>query len=156
MSTSPRDPMPVIEQRRDMCFVFGSNTSGIHGAGAARYALLKHGAIYGQGIGHHGNSYAIPTKEMVVRPRKAGESGLQTLPLVTIQQYVDDFINYAAQHPELKFQVTRIGCGLAGLRDEWIAPMFYKAPDNCFFDTAWKHKLSLRDPHRYNFWGTFE
>ena len=43
-------------------FVFGSNLSGIHGGGAARLAYEKFGAIYGQGVGLMGQSYAIPTK----------------------------------------------------------------------------------------------
>ena len=44
-------------------FVFGSNESGIHGAGAAFLANKKFGAVYGEGIGLFGKSYAIPTKD---------------------------------------------------------------------------------------------
>lgn len=139
-----------------MVFVFGSNKAGIHGAGAARYALLKHGAVMGQGFGHHGNSYAIPTKGQpggVDRQRGIGS----TLSLAEIKTYVDDFIRYARQHPELTFQVTRIGCGLAGLKDEWIAPMFFKAPENCQFDTEWRIILEENsfDHPKYRYWGTF-
>lgn len=47
----------------NMIFVFGSNLSGIHGAGAAHFAMQKMGAIYGQGQGLQGQSYALPTKE---------------------------------------------------------------------------------------------
>ena len=141
------------EQRRPMIFVFGSNKAGIHGGGAARYALLKHGAIMGKGFGHHGNSYAIPTKGQpggVDRQRGIGS----TLPLTEIIQYVNDFIAYAKAHPELTFQVTRIGCGLAGLKDEWVAPMFFKAPVNCQFDTEWRAHLPERN-EAYYFWGSF-
>ena len=122
-----------------MIFVFGSNESGIHGAGAARFARTHHGAIYNVGFGHHNNSFAIPTKDL----------DIQTLPLDKIKDYVDMFITYANNHPTLEFQVTRIGCGLAGLKDEQIAPMFEKAPENCYFDTAWKSLL----PGRV-YWGT--
>ena len=45
----------------------------------------------------------------------------------TIKPYVDEFIDFASQHPELTFYVTRIGCGIAGFRDEQIAPLFANA-----------------------------
>ena len=44
----------------------------------------------------------------------------------TIKPYVDDFIAFAREHPELRFLVTRIGCGIAGFKDEEIAPLFEK------------------------------
>ncbi len=93
-------------------FVFGSNLAGHHGGGAARAALNKFGAIWGQGVGLQGQSYAIPTMQ----------GGVET-----IRPYVDEFIEFARQHPALKFYVTRIGCGIAGFRDEEIAPLFADA-----------------------------
>ena len=45
-------------------FVFGSNPEGRHGAGAAKVAREQFGAIYGQGEGLQGNSYALPTKDL--------------------------------------------------------------------------------------------
>lgn len=110
-----------------MIFVFGSNLAGRHGRGAALYARLNHGAVYGVGIGPQGNAYAIPTKD----------ERLNTLPLTSILDYVIDFINYAERHPELTFEVTRIGCGLAGYKDADIAPMFALAPSNCLLPTGW-------------------
>ncbi|AWH15503.1 hypothetical protein [Pseudomonas phage 98PfluR60PP] len=124
----------------NMIFVFGSNLAGRHGAGAARYAYNHEGAVYGQGIGHFGNSYAIPTKDY----------NIQTMQLVDIQQCVDLFIQYAELNPDLKFKVTRIGCGLAGYKDKDIAPMFEGAPDNCWFDNAWSPYLGAQ----HNYWGT--
>ncbi len=121
--------------------VFGSNTAGRHGAGAALYALRHEGAKYGIGVGRQGNSYAIPTKD----------SQIQTLPLKEIEVYVMQFCDYAFTHSELEFQVTQIGCGLAGLKAKDIAPMFAAAPNNCLFDAAWKSFLG--DTKRY--WGTF-
>ena len=135
---------PVKQSRRDMVFVFGSNTAGIHGAGAARAALLQHGAHMGVGVGHRGNSYAVPTKN----------GRLRTLSLVEIQAYIEDFIRYARKHPELKFQITQLGCGLAGLKPEWIAPMFLKSPENCYFDTKWQKHLPER-VEQYRYWGSF-
>lgn len=102
-------------------FVFGSNLAGRHGAGAARWAKAHRGAVYGQGVGRQGNSYAIPTKGFDLRRR---------LPLIQIQDYVRDFLVYAAQHPNERFQLTPIGCGLAGYHPSQIAPMFRNAPPN--------------------------
>lgn len=45
----------------------------------------------------------------------------------SIKPYVDDFIAFACEHPELRFLVTRIGCGIAGFKDEEIAPLFIEA-----------------------------
>jgi hypothetical protein len=101
-------------------FVFGSNLAGRHGAGAALHARKYCGAVYGQGVGHQGDSYAIPTKDKQIN----------TLPLEMIKQYVDEFIMYAKSHPALKFKLTPIGCGLAGYKPADIAPMFRGAPDN--------------------------
>ena len=105
-------------------FVFGSNLRGIHGAGAAAYAREHHGAVMGVGHGRTGDSYAIPTKD----------TRIDTLPLRSIRIFMKHFIEYATQHPELSFQVTAIGCGLAGYTPEQIAPMFKGAPSNCVFD----------------------
>lgn len=102
-------------------FVFGSNLAGRHGAGAALYARKHHGAIYGEGVGLQGDSYAIPTKD----------ARLGVLPLSAIRQYVDAFKVYAASRPDWTFQVTAIGCGLACYLPEQIAPMFSDAPSNC-------------------------
>lgn len=100
-----------------MVFVFGSNLAGRHGKGAALFAKLHHGARYGQGVGRQGNSYAIPTKDR----------NIKTLPLNIIEGYVKQFLVYAKANPDVTFQVTRIGCGLAGYHDKDIAPMFSEA-----------------------------
>ena len=95
-------------------FVFGSNLQGMHGGGAARIAFEKFGAIMGQGVGLQGQSYAIPTMH-------GGPDAI--LP------YVEDFIHFADQHPEMTFLVTRIGCGVAGFTPAEIAPLFAGAVD---------------------------
>ena len=93
-------------------FVFGSNPAGLHDGGAAAVAYGRFGAVLGQGAGLQGDSYAIPT----------------TLDSVEeIRPFVDEFIEFAAAHPEKTFLVTRIGCGAAGFTDEQIAPLFEKA-----------------------------
>lgn len=95
-------------------FVFGSNLAGAHGGGAAWVAFNRFGAIMGQGTGLQGQSYAIPTMQ----------GGVET-----IKPYVDEFIQFAQTHPEMKFLVTRIGCGIAGFDDAEIAPLFTAAID---------------------------
>lgn len=93
-------------------FVFGSNLGGVHGGGAARIAMEKFGAVMGQGVGLQGQSYAIPTMQ----------GGVET-----IEPYVKEFFQFAEEHPEMTFLVTRIGCGIAGFTDAEIAPMFVSA-----------------------------
>jgi|JI10StandDraft_1071094.scaffolds.fasta_scaffold714894_2 hypothetical protein len=110
-------------------FVFGSNLSGIHGAGAARAARTQYGAQWGVAEGPTGEAYAIPT----VQAQIAGP-----LSLDEIRAAVDRFIAYATAHPESQFFVTRIGCGLAGHRDRDVAPMFATAPENCSLPDTWK------------------
>lgn len=100
-------------------FVFGSNLSGVHGKGAAKQAL-QWGAKIGIEVGMVGSTYAIPTKDVNVR---------KTLSRKVIERYVDEFIEFAKDHPNLTFLVTEIGCGLAGLTPEVVAPMFKNAVD---------------------------
>lgn len=102
-------------------FTFGSNLAGIHGAGSAREAHQSHGAVWGCGIGHQGNSYAIPTKD----------EHIMTMPIENIRVHVRNFIEYAKLHSNLTFNIVAIGCGLAGFEPDEIAPMFMDAPDNC-------------------------
>lgn len=110
-------------------FVFGSNLAGRHGAGAALAARHLHGATYGQGVGFQGASYAIPTKD----------AQLKALPLSKIFEYVAEFLRFAREHPDWEFEVTPIGCGLAGYSPAQIAPMFRQAPDNCHLPQAFIH-----------------
>jgi len=72
------------------------------------------GVVWGKGVGPYGQSYAIPTMQGGVK---------------TIKPYVDEFIEFAKSHPELRFLVTKIGCGIAGFREEQIAPLFAEAID---------------------------
>ncbi len=120
-------------QHHDAIFVFGSNLAGIHGAGAARYASIYKGAIWGQGEGFQGRSYAIPTKDRNIR----------TISLEEIRLYVTRFIRFAGDGilNGVTFAVTAIGTGLAGYKHEQIAPMFKHAPDNCFMPPEWKDYL---------------
>lgn len=114
----------IAELKRNEVFVFGSNLKGFHGGGAAYTAYKKFGAVWGQGVGLQGQSYAIPTMQ----------GGVDT-----IKPYVDEFIAFAKAHPELKFFVTKIGCGIAGFTEEEIAPLFAEAHsvDNVLLPKGW-------------------
>ncbi len=48
---------------------------------------------------------------------------------IRIRPYVDRFIDLAYEWDENTFWVTRIGCGIAGFKDEEIAPLFDRAFD---------------------------
>lgn len=112
-------------------FVFGSNLSGIHGAGAARAAFETYGAVWGQGTGLHGRSYALPTKD----------EHIITLGVKDVARHVDEFKAFAAANPAMRFFMTRVGCGLAGYRDDEIAPMFVGSSTNISFPETWKAYL---------------
>lgn len=102
-------PEFITELKENEIFVFGSNLDGMHIGGAARIAHDKFGAIWGQGVGLQGQSYGIPTMH----------GGVDD-----IKPYIDEFIKFAKSHEEMMFLVTRIGCGIAGFKDEEIAPLF--------------------------------
>lgn len=95
-------------------FVFGSNRHGKHGSGAASVALARFGAVYGQGRGLQGRSYAIIT---------------MTWPAFLARE-VEEFCRYAARHPEITFLVAEIGCNKAGYTPAQVAPLFAGAPAN--------------------------
>ena len=105
-------PEVIRELADNEIFVFGSNLGGMHGGGAARYAYQHFGAVWGEGVGLYGQSYAIPTMH-------GGPNA--------IKPYVDEFIAFAKQHGELLFLVTPIGCGIAGFTAREIAPLFRDA-----------------------------
>ena len=110
-------------------FVFGSNLAGIHGAGAAA-AALNLGAEWGKGVGLFGKTYAIPTKD----------ENIKTMRLSAIRPYIEEFVQFTKDHPELRFFMTRIGCGLAGYTDRQIAPLF-KGAVNCSFAQEWRQYI---------------
>jgi hypothetical protein len=114
MYTRKFTPEIIRSLKENEIFVFGSNLMGFHGGGAAAAAMDHFGAIWGQGVGLQGQSYAIPTMQ----------GGPET-----IQPYVNEFIQFAQAHPELTFYVTKIGCGIAGFEIEEIAPLFKGALD---------------------------
>lgn len=112
---------------RRAVFVFGSNLASRHGLGAALFAAQFRGAQRGCAVGVTGQSYAIPTKD----------GDLRTLPLEAISVYVEQFIEYAAQHPKTYFQLTKVGCGLAGHQEDAMRRLFASAPANVLQPGTW-------------------
>jgi hypothetical protein len=113
-------------------FVFGSNTAGKHGAGSARAALQNYGAVYGEYLGPMGQSFALPTCDTAFAP----------LPLEVIQLYVDLLIEYATNHPDVEFFMTRTGCVRAGYTDQQIASMFLECQlTNFDYPEEWRSTL---------------
>lgn len=102
----------IDKLEQDEIFVFGSNLDGHHIGGAAKVANIKFGAVWGVCVGMTGKTYAIPTMQ----------GGVES-----IRPYVDQFIEFAKRHTDFHFLVTRIGCGIAGFKDEEIAPLFKQA-----------------------------
>lgn len=122
-------------------FVFGSNLKGRHGAGAALHAYIHYGALEGKGQGLAGRSYAIPTKD----------ANIKTLPLITIATCINTFIKFVREHPIVEFNMTQIGCGLAGYDPEQIAPLFKEIADDnwlVWFDPTWRRFF----PKHTKFW----
>ena len=107
-------PEWITQLESNEVFVFGSNLAGCHAGGAARVACQRFGAVWGQGVGLQGQSYAIPTMQ----------GGVET-----IAPYVDEFIEFAKSHPDMTFLVTPIGCGIAGFTPGELAPLFVRAVD---------------------------
>lgn len=105
-------PKYINSLEENEIFVFGSNLPGLHVGGAANVAHNKWGAVWGQGVGLHGQTYAIPTMQ----------GGLDT-----VEPYVNDFIEFAKERQDLKFLVTPVGCGIAGFKAKEIATLFKAA-----------------------------
>ena len=118
-------PERITELQPHEVFVFGSNASGHHGGGAARIAHERFGAVWGEGHGHHGQTYAIDTM-----------SGLEQL-----AREAHIFLDYAREHLELTFLLTPVGCGIAGYTPEQVAPHFRGAPDNVTMPRAFIEHL---------------
>jgi len=110
-------PEKVVSLNENEIFVFGSNRSGRHSKGAAKTAMYKFGAKWGQSDGLQGKSYGIPTKDR----------NLNVLSIPEIEHHVRKFISVAKNNPQLTFLVTEIGCGLARFSPKQIAPLFEKA-----------------------------
>lgn len=118
----------VTTLARNEIFVFGSNAGGRHGGGAARIAHDRFGAVWGQGHGLHGRSYAIDT--MTDAATMAAEIGT--------------FLRFADAHPELRFLVTELGCGIGSYEPSEVAPLLAAAGENVALPLSFSAELRKR------------
>ena len=105
-------------------FVFGSNTLGIHGKGAAKTAKRWFGARHGVGEGLIGNSYALPT----LYAEQVGQLILTKRTDDDLYESMCIFYNCADDHPGLLFWLTRVGCGLASYEEAYMIELFSSIP----------------------------
>lgn len=132
-------PDNITSLKPNQIFVFGSNEAGVHGAGAAKLAHKKFGAIWGVGFGMTGQTYAIPTKDLQIR----------TLSLDKIEYYITLFITEAMEYPDFDFLVTKIGCGLAGYSEAQIANLFAGKfiPQNIKLPESFNNIINSHESH---------
>lgn len=134
-----------IEPEENTIFVFGSNPEGIHGAGAARVALLKFGAEYGVGEGLTGNSYALPTKDL----RVLKNNGLRSISEKDIIKSIQTLYKVCEAHPDKTFKIAYRNKAdevtLNGYNGREMFMMFLQAtdesnsfPKNIQFSEEWK------------------
>ena len=128
-----------ITPEENVVFVFGSNPEGRHGAGAAKVARRQFGAIYGQGEGLQGRSYAIPTKDLKVRK----DNGMRSISAEKIIQSIMKMYHTAEQHPDKQFCVAYTNTdsrSLNGYTGFEMIDMFIAAgpiPKNVCFSHSW-------------------
>lgn len=144
-TTEKQDNIPLsyegyIIPSQDTIFVFGSNPEGRHGAGAAKTAREKFGAIYGQGEGLQGNAYALPTKDLRVKENK----GLRSISAEQITENIKKMYDVAKQNPSKKFKVAYTNglneTSLNGYTGAEMIRMFKNAgpiPSNVIFSKNW-------------------
>ena len=121
-------PEQITKLAANEIFVFGSNTAGRHGAGAARQASLQFGAQYGVGEGLTGQCFAFPTlDERLMRLSRAD--------LVGSVMLLYDCCN---RHPDKLFLLTKVGCGLAGYPEEYMRSLFIDPPENLILPEDWR------------------
>ena len=116
---------------KDQIFVFGSNTQGRHGRGAALTARLKFGAIYGNPEGIQGKSFAIITKDLTKKTHPSRTTS-------QIISQINKLYEYATLHPDKEF-IIPYKCSdynLYAYSSEEMAKMFASSeiPDNIVFD----------------------
>ena len=132
-----------IQPEDNVIFVFGSNSEGRHDAGATKTAREKFGAVYGQGEGLQGNSYALPTKDLRVKIN----NGFRSIPPEDIQSSIRKLYKVAQDNPDKSFCIAYTNTSkpsLNGYTAQEMAQMFINAcglnniPENIVFSESWK------------------
>jgi len=122
----------IKKLKPNQAFLFGSNTEGRHGAGAAKFAM-KYGAIYGQAKGPMGRCYAIITKDLT-------KGKHPSIARDYIIQQIGEFYEFAKKFWNIEFIVPYSGeankKNLSGYTNLEIAEMFnsFDIPENVIFE----------------------
>ena len=135
----------INKLNKNQVFVFGSNPEGRHGRGAAKVAVEKYGAIYGQGHGLQGNSYALVTKNLkkgyydTVLGITYYKSGLRSISEKQIINNIKNLYKLARNMKNTDFLIayTAQGKNLNGYTSKEIAKLFYESkpiPKNIIFE----------------------
>lgn len=117
----------IDKLKPNQIFVFGSNTDGRHGRGAALQAYKQFGAVMGKGEGMAGWTYAFPTLDGRLRQRLHSE----------LQYSVNLLYTACYNNPGLEFLLTKVGCGLAGYGEEYMKSLFKDPPPNLVMPEGW-------------------
>ena len=79
-------PERITELKANEIFVFGSNLAGAHAGGAARIAMEKFGAVWGQGVGNyvdmHEDPYDLENPESEVRSARISKKPADLRPII--------------------------------------------------------------------------
>ena len=135
----------ISSLKPNQIFVFGSNTQGRHGAGAAKIAKDKFGAKYGQAEGIQGQSYAIITKDLTKDDKKNPSRTPEQ-----IKEQIHKLYEYAKQHPDKEFLVaySSTGKNLNYYSNEAMAEIFAseKIPSNIVFEEGFNSLVFKETP----------
>lgn len=112
-------------------FVYGANTEGRHGKGAAKHAHTHYGAVYGK-TGLQGASYGVITKEL--------RANYPRVTLGRVREEIELLLDCCRAHPEHRFVCTPFGTGLAGFTHEQICSLLmkYELPANIVLPAEWE------------------
>lgn len=134
-----------IEPSEGTIFVFGSNPEGRHGAGSAKVARERFGAVYGVGEGLTGDAYALPTKDLRI-------PGTRSIPKEKIIESIGKLYEVARSMPDKQFKVayrTKADeASLNGYTGLEMARMFmeHAIPNNVWFSKDWEFLFNPPSP----------
>lgn len=132
----------INKLEKNQIFVFGSNTQGIHGRGAALCAYRNFGAIFGVSSGLTGQCFAIITKDLTkdIHPSISKE---------VIEKQIKNLYDYAKNNKNYEFLIAYSGNGinLNGYTPKEMAEMFSKhtIPVNIIFEKEFSKLLNINN-----------
>lgn len=142
----------INELKDNEIFVFGSNPEGRHGAGTAKIAKEKFGAVYGVGRGLTGQCWALPTKNLKPNfyEKASGityeKDGFKSISKEQIISNIKDLYDYAEKNQDKRFYIayTYEGFNLNGYTGDEMFEMFnyHNIPNNIIFNDTFEIKFN--------------